>query len=676
MKLPLAIPGKSAYRRLRAYLDRATDPTCEAVINRNTTPKEAVGPAFRVRLRSRRFRASPKLFAFLQFGIGGQMLRFHPFAASAGEHEFRLSKMSGLAYTTEPHTGRTWVFTLEPFRNARRAGREASAVAIAAPFVDLETARWCAPRLVQVARWLKAQRQDLPAPSRDGQPLPVQLSGTVVAGLHIIDPITGKQLVTLRSQSLHAGQAYLTVQKEAIRLSQGDTAVYFPVKDMLARWGNQLTRSAIYASAEEARRRAAELGTHQTLARLIAQALESSREAVADLSACLEAFGTVAERVCSDRKGNIGFSLALPRRLGGPKRIAFRLADFGPRATFTPGLWHVPHQGLMVLWTAADGSVAAFGVNRCEVRRFGLFQSVEAAKTAALLHPAALLREAFVRKRDAELGGDLRARIARFNGAEVSLKVDRGQVPVTNVFTGSMQRFQTTSSRGLWSPKILLSPAGPLCVMFTKSTVRHSAWRAYGPLPKESAGSQLMMPCAEGLGCPTLDALAILLSKQLAIRVTAVAPDEGAAATWDDMHFILRRMVPNGLQDWHQKDRNAQVKLFFEIAQSLREALLSGDRGCKRAALVATEYFYFGKPTEQILNLHAPLFKPDAGNWSTVLGEGGWADARAKEMIRNLGYFVLERPKIGLPTTMQWRFSKFQRAMIQLDSAQNMPLPS
>lgn len=671
MKIPLAVPGKSAYRRLRSLLDCATDPAAEVVIQRNTTPKDVLGSAFRVRLKSRHFRASPKLFAFLQFGIGGQMLRFHPFEASAGEHEFRISKRSGLAYLTEPRTGRTWVFTLEPFRSARRAGKEASAVAMAAPFGDLETARWCAPRLMQVARWLKSQHQDLPAPSRDGQPLPVELSGRVVAGLHMIDPVTGRQLVTLRSHSLRAGQACLTVQKEALQLAQGSTVVYFPVKDLLARWGNQLTRSAIYTSAEAARRRAAELAAHQTLARLIAQTLDASREPTAELLNQLEAFSNGTERVCSDRKGSIGLALALPKRLGGPRRISFRLCEFGPRARLVPSLWWVPHQGLMALWSAADGSVAAFGVTRHEVRRFGVFQSAEAARKAALLNPAVLVRESALRRREQELGEDLRARIAEFNSTDLSLKADNGQLPVPNVLTGAIHRFQTPSSRRLWSPKILLSPAGPLWVLFAKSSARHPAWRVYGPLSKESAGSQFVTPCAEGRGRPTLDTLAVLLSKQLSIRVTAVGHRVGTAATLDDMHFILRRVVPDGLRNWHHKDRDAQVRLFYEIAEGLREALLSVDEARRRAALVATEYFYFGKPTEQIMNLHAPLFKPDSGVWSAVLGEGGCADARAKEMVRSLGSFVFERPKKGLPATMHTRFSKFQGAVIELGAAQS-----
>lgn len=664
MKFPLAVPGKAAYLRLRLYLDRATDPFSETGAKRSTSPTDSTGPVFLVRLKSRRFRASPKPFAFIQFGIGGQMLRFHPFAACEGEHEFRISKKSGLTYLTDPDTGRTWVSTLEPFRTARRAGREASAVAIAAPFADLDSARWCALRLVHIAQWLKAQHLDLPAPMIDGQPLPVVLSGAVVAGLHIIDPVTGRQLVTLRSHSLHAGQADLAVEKEALRLSQDGAVVYYPVKDLLARWGNQLTRSAIYTSAEEARQRAAELGAHRALGRLAVQALLSSREPAAELLARLEAFSDVAEMVCSDRRGIISLALALPKRLGGPRRIAFRLNEFGPCARFRPALWWVPYQGLMVLWTAADGSVASFGLSRREVRRFGVFQSAEAARNAALLNPAVLFKEAFFLKREWDLRNDLWSRIAQFNSADVILKADKNQVPVPNVFTGATLRFQTSSSRGLWSPKILLSPAGPLWVMFAKTAARHPAWRVYRSPPKERAGSQLVEPIAEGRGRPTPKTLALLLSKQLSISVTAVDAREGVAATLDDLHYILRRVIPEDFQDWHLKERFAQVRLFFEFAEVLRKALLSVDVACRREAILATEYFYLGKPGEQILNLHGPLFKPDPVAWSAVLGEGGRADARAKEMVRSLGFCVFERPKQGLPVTMQSRFAKFQDLVI------------
>ena len=118
MKLtpPLAVPGTAAYFRLRSCLDSATDPNFEPAARKTATHADSLGPAFRVRLKTRRFRVSPKLFAFLQFGIGGQMLCFHPFAASAGDYEFRIAKSSGLAYLTEPKTGRTWVFTLAACR--------------------------------------------------------------------------------------------------------------------------------------------------------------------------------------------------------------------------------------------------------------------------------------------------------------------------------------------------------------------------------------------------------------------------------------------------------------------------------------------------------------------------------------------------------------------------------
>jgi len=662
--IPVAVPRKSAYRRLRSSLDRATDPSSEPSVRMNAPLMDLLGPAFPVLLKSRRFRTSPKPFAFLQLRIGGQMLRFHPFAAFTGKHELRISKTSGLTYLTEPHTSRTWVSTLEPFRTARRAGREASAVAIAAPFADLDSARRCAPRLVSLAQWLKAQRRNAAAPAIDGQPLPVVLSGRVVAGLHIIDPVTGRQLVTLRSQSLHAGGAALTVRKESLQLTQDGTVVYFPVKDLLARWGNQLTRSAIYASAEEARQRAAELGTHRALGRLTVQALGFSRKPSAELLARLEAFSANAEMVSTDRRG--GISLALPKRIGGPRKIAFRLTEFGPRARFTPALWGVPHQGLMVLWAAADGNVAAFGVSRREVRRFGVFESAEAARKAALLDPAVLIREACIRKRERDLANDVWGRIAKFNSADVRLKADKNQVLVANVFTGAILRFRTSSSRGLWSPKIMLSPVGPLWVMFARNSGRRPSWLVYGPIAKQGMGSQILESSAEGRGHITLETLAVLLSKRLSMRVTAVGPERRAVATLDDVYYILRRVVPGDFQNWHRKDRDGQVRMFYEYAEVLRESLLSVDAACRREALVVAEYFYFGKPCEHILALHAPLFNRGSGDWPAVLGVGGRADARAKEIACGLSVFVLERPKHGLPDTMQRRFAKFYEAMIQL----------
>jgi len=142
----------------------------------------------------------------------------------------------------------------------------------------------------------------------------------------------------------------------------------------------------------------------------------------------------------------------------------------------------------------------------------------------------------------------------------------------------------------------------------------------------------------------------------------------------DDVHYILLRAIPEDFQNSHCKENDPQVRLFYELAEVLRRALLSIDVACRREAIVATEYFYFGKPTEQILNLHASLFKPDPGVWSAVLGEGGRADARAKEMVRSLGSIVFERPKQGLPPTMQSRFAKFQNSVTRLAST-NTPQP-
>ncbi len=494
------------------------------------------------------------------------------------------------------------------------------------------------------------------------------LTGAVVAGLHIIDPVTGKQMVTLRSHSLAAGQAFLTVQKEALLLAQGATAVYFPVIDLLARWGNQLTRSAIYASAEEARQRAAELGAHLTLGRLMTEVLGSSKEPNADVLARLAAFSGAAQTICSDRRGSISFALTLPRRLGGRGKITFGLRDFGSYARFNPGLCWIPNRGLMMLWTSVAGDVAAFGVCRDGVRRFGVFASVEAARSAAALTPATLIREAVIRKREPD--SDLSSRIARFNSFDVTLKADGGQVPAGDVFTATVIRFQTPSSRGLWSPKILISPAGPLLVMYSKATVRRPKWLAYGPLAKGTKALQRITPCATGRGHPSLESMADLLARQLSIRVTVASLEEGASATRDEMHYILRQVVPNGFQDWQRKARDVQVRQFYDMAATLREALLSQDEARRREALVATEYFYFGKPTEQILNLHAPLFKADSAAWSAVFREGGCADTRAKELVRSLGYFISDRPKQGLPTTMHSRFSKFQGAMVQLSAAQ------
>lgn len=653
----LASPGTKAYRRLRECIEHASAPDPEPGPCCNAASDDPLGPTFLVTLRTRQFRNSPKPFAFLQIGIAGKILRLHPFDASGGEHELRISKASGLTYLTEPRTGRTWVSTLGPFRNARRAGREAAAVAIAAPFASLESARMCGPRLVRIAQWLKAHRENQPIPALDVQPVAVELSGQVVAGLQIIDDETGRQLVTLRSRSLAAGTAVLTAGPDALQLSQDGVVVYFPVKDLVHRWGSQLTRSAIYASPEDARRRAAELRIHREMGQLATRALSANDAPGALLLAQLEKFGAAAESACSDHRGSIGIALALPKRLGGTKRIAFRLKDFGPHVRFTPALSWIPHQGLLVLWTSPSGEVAAFGLGPNGVRRLGVFDSCQSARKAALMDTATLTREAFVQRRERGAGSDLLVRIAAFNSANQCLKADGGQVPVPNVFTGSTRRFRTPSSRGLWTPRILLTTAGPLLILIAESRARQSTWLAYGPL-KDQTKLQVLQPCACGQGRMSLDALAVLLSKELGIRVETIDPDAAANARLDDVQNVLRKVIPEEFLETPSVNPDAQVRLFYEFASSLKQGLLSCDPVRKREAILAAEYFYFGKPCEQLLNAHAPLLKPDPTAWSVFLGEGGGADTRAKEMVRGLAVLEIERPRQGLPTFMQPRFAR------------------
>lgn len=657
MRARLANPGTIAYRRLRECIEDAATPDAQTGTCCDAACDDPTGPAFRVTLRARRFRNSPKPFAFLQIGIAGKILRLHPFDAAAGEHELRVSRATGLIYLTEPGTGRTWVSTLGPFRAAGRAGREAAAVAIAAPFASLEYARTCGPRLVRIAQWLKAHRENGAIPALDEKPVAVELSGQVVAGLHIIDAATGRQLVTLRSRSLVAGPAVLTVRHDALALSQNGTVVYFPVRDLVLRWGSQLTRSAIYASPEDAQRRAAELRVHRSLGQLATLALSSRDEPGVELLAQMEKFDTAAESACSDHRGSIGIALALPAKFGGTRRISFRLKDFGPHASFTPAMSWVPHQGLLVLWTSRSGTVAAFGLGHHGVRRLGVFDSCAAARKAALLDPATLTMEAFVRRRERGLESGLLARIAAFNASNQCLKADNGQVPLANVFTGATRRFRTPSSRGLWTPRILLTSAGPLFILIAESRERQSTWLAYGPL-RDTPKTQVVERCAEGQGRMSLDALALLLSRELGVRVETIDPDAAANTRLGVVQNVLRNVIPQEFLEARCVNPDSQARLFYDFASSLKRGLLSRDTARKREAILAAEYFYFGKPCEQLLNVHAPLLKPDPTAWSAFLGEGGSADTRAKEMIRCLAVLETERPRQGLPTFMQPRFAR------------------
>jgi hypothetical protein len=653
----MATPGTTAYRRLRECIDRASDPSTESASCCHAAFAEPPGPAFLVNLRARTFRSSSKTFAFLQIGLEGKILRFHPFAACAGPHELRVTEGIGLTYLTEPASGRTWVSTLGPFRTARREGREAAAVAIAAPYDSLDTARQCAPRLVAIAQWLKAHHEKRPVPLLDGQPLHVELSGQVVAGLHIIDSDTGRQMVTLRSRSLKAGAALLKPQRDALQVTQGGVVVYFPVKDLIQRWGTQLTRSAIYACPEDARRRAAELQAHRQLGQLAAQALSSGVEPGAALLAQMEQFGSTADPVCSDHRGSIGIALALPKRFGGARRVAFRLKDYGPHARFAPAVSWMPHQGLLVMWTAASGDVVAFGLGRHGVRRLGVFDSVKAARKAASAHPATLISDAFARRRARDPEGELAARIAAFNTTNLALNADSGQVPLHNVFTGATRRFRTSSARGTWTPRLLLTSAGPLLILLADSAARQSTWLAYGPL-RDPPGAEVLEACAEGRGRMSLEALSVLLSKELGVRVDTVDPDAAATARLDAVQHVLRKVIPGDLFGLQRLNPDAQVRFFYDFARSLKQDLLSDDTARKREAILAAEYFYFGKPCEQLLNVHAPLLKQDPAAWSVFLGEGGRADTRVKEMIRGLALLESERPQRGLPSFMRPRFAR------------------
>ena len=215
----------------------------------------------------------------------------------------------------------------------------------------------------------------------------------------------------------------------------------------------------------------------------------------------------------------------------------------------------------------------------------------------------------------------------------------------------------TPSARGLWSPRLLLAPAGPLLVLVSESAARGPAWLAYGPL-REAPQPAALQPCAEGRGRLSLEALSVLLTQELGVRVETVDPDAAASARLDDVQNVLRELLPEELLAAPRLDPDAQVRFFYDFANSLKRDLLSGNTARRREAILAAEFFYFGKPCEQLVNLHAPLLKPDPTAWSAFLGEGGGADARAKEMVRSLAMLEIERPRQGLPTFMRPRFAR------------------
>ena len=653
------------YLRLKSMLDEATDPRSKRVARKRMLQRDVLGPSFFVIVKTRQFRTSPKLHAFLAFGIDGQILRFHPFEAREGIHKLRISRTLGLAYLSELATGRTWVFTLEPFRAARHDKREASAIAIAAPYADLETARVCAPHLVEIASWLKAPDIESPVLNTIDKPLPVLLSGSVVAGTRIIDPVTGRQLITLRSQSLTAGPALLKVQQDALRITQNSTEVFFPIQNVLNRLGNQLTRSALYKSVAQASQRSAELENRHIMGELLEQALSLTSEPNLSFLTTLDTFNAINETVFSDHRGCISMVLTLPKKLGGSKRIVFRLKDFGAREKFKPSLWWVPHQGIMILWIAAQGTVSAFGISPRGVRRFGLFQSLDDAKNTAMLNAAALLEQAFVSRRALELDDDsskdLLHKVAQFNGANKILRAESGYVTVANVFTGAVLRFQTSIFRGIWSLKILLSPAGPLWVMFSPASARNPKWLVYGPIKKSRLQVQTIEPCAQGRGSLLLNNLANLLTKKLSIQITVVNSKIGDSITLDDVHQAVNRAI-GPKYNFLSNELNQQSGYFYSLADTLKHSLLSQCYETRRNALVAADFIYFDKPAEHLLNIHRTLFTLDLKELSLAFSDGGQYDTRVKEMIRLLGSFTFARIAHSVPLTMKNRFLSFLRS--------------
>lgn len=675
---------------LREALARATDP---AAGTRDADPS-AEKRFYRVALIQKRetLRGDQKPKTIFKLGVGGRAFLITLTGVPVGAYTVRLADAEDgppLLYLTEPASGKTWAFSLEPFRASRAEKRDGAAALLADPFPSLAAARRDAPRRVRLARWLVHRRAGGIAPAPAGLEMDFSLRSDRRGGGTLIDPADGKRLIRLESSALVPGDARLSVEGDALRLAQRDRFVYFEVHDILAQWGHRLERRP-RETLDDARAQKEDQDTRRSLAGLIGDLWAHETWTEENLRARLEAFNRSAFPIMADKIGTIRVILSAEtaRILRRSERAFFSASSLRPNGAYRPRWVYVAHRGpLLILQDVADpqkhhalalGRLHQVAANkhRGGMVPLGVFPTEEDAVAAAALAPLGVAEEAAARRTAWSAGAadDVESLAAAFNAQKTvgTATMDDGQAFfLESPFSGNIRRLRTKSHRGTqWALAILLSPAGPWLIARSLHNNVKEPLRAYGPLRFEGKIDETLDPAWRGAQNISLEAVAKELSREFGVEIVVPRPQETTTATAGvfNVDEMARGALGAWADGWAGKNPSERRAAFAAAVRDFRDRLADGasdpaDLRRRREAIVAHEVLFNGKTPGEVVAQYGGLLSAGEGELSLYMSREGELETRRRGFFQQLAALAQTSADSPIQTP---RFVRFEAAMDRL----------
>jgi len=675
---------------LREVLARLTDPRPE----NNGWDGAAEEKSYGVALIKKRetLRGDRKAKVIFKLGVGGRAFLITLTGVPAGSYAVRLADADDgppLLYLTEPATGRTWAFSLEPFRRSREERRDGAAALLADPFASLASARRDAPRRVRLARWLAQRRAGGTDPAPADLDMGFALGGDTRGGGTLIDPVDGKRLIRLESRFFLSGEARLAVEEEALRVTQGGRSFYFEVADVIKQWGGKLERRP-RDTLDDARARKEDQDTRKSLARLIGDLWALGPWDEATLRARLTEFNQAAFPLIADKLGTIRVLLSgdTARRLRRSERAFFSASSLRPNGTYRPQWVYVAHRGpLLILQDVAEPSKlhalalgrlhqVAADKHRGGMVSLGVFRTEADAVAEAALTPLGVAEEAAARRSAWAAGAadDLESLAAAFNEKKLvaTATMDDGQAFfLESAFSGNIRRVRTKSHRGTrWALSILLSPAGPWLVARSIDNNVKEPLRAYGPLLFEGGIDEEIDPAWRGARDMSLEAVAKELARESGVEVVVPRMKEptGAPAGIFNTDDMARAALGDWADSWAGKSPSERRGAFAEAVRDFRERLSEGGAGPddlrrRRESIVAHDVIFNGKTPAEAVALYGGLLAADESTLALYMSREGDLEKRRAVFSQQLA--ALAQMPLSSPIQNP-RFAQFEAAMDRL----------
>lgn len=675
---------------LREALARATDPASGT----GAVGIPAENRSYRVTLIKKRetLRSDRPPKTIFKLGVGGRAFLITLTGVPVGAYTVRLADAEGgppLLYLTEPASGKTRAFSLEPFRTSRTEKRDGAAALLANPFPSLAAARRDAPRRVRLARWLAHRRAggDTPAPADLDMAFPLRSDRR--GGGTLIDPSDGKRLIRLESSALVAGDARLSVEGDALRLTQQDRSVYFEVGDILSQWGHRLERRP-RETLDDARAQKEDQDTRRSLAGLIGDLWAHESWTEENLRARLEAFNRSASPIIADKIGTIRVMLSAEtaRILRRSERAFFSASSLRPNGPYRPRWVYVAHRGpLLILQDVNEPQKhhalalgrlhqVAADKHRGGMAPLGVFPTEADAVSAAALAPLGVAEEAAARRSAWAAGAadDLESLAAAFNAGKTvgTATMDDGQAFfLESPFSGNIRRLRTKSHRGTqWALSVLLSPAGPWLIARSLHNNVKEPLRAYGPLRFDGKIDETLDPVWRGARGLPLDEVAKALSREFGVEVVVPRTPETipAPAGMFDVDEMARGALGNWADGWAWKNPSERRAAFAAAVRDFRDRLADGANGPadlrrRREAIVAHEVLFNGKTPGEVVAQYGGLLSAGEGELSLYMSREGELETRRRGFSQQLA--ALAQTSTDSPVQTP-RFVRFEAAMDRL----------